>query len=280
VVWCEVNPRTLQTDPEDVLRRLTPRTRAIYPVHMNGLSAPMDDLLDIADRHPHPKRGPLKVIGDAARACGGGYKGGKIGKKGWMTVFSFHSMKLITTLGEGGAVTTDDPEVAGRIAAYRQFGRGDLWGTNYKITAVQAAVGLVQLRRLDEMIALRRKRAQERNEMLKDVPELTLPYEPPDCQHTYYLYTCLVPEAWAGAKRNLLIRMMQDDFNIGVGTHNRPVYVESKFLARRTRGQRLAVSESIGERLITVSLHPLMTPEENEYIAAALCEVVARLRTA
>jgi len=193
-------------------------------------------------------------------------------------VFSFHSMKLMTTLGEGGAITTDDPDLAERITAYRHFGRGKVWGTNYKITCVQAAVGLVQLRRLDEMVGLRRRRAMERSEMLKDVPELALPYEPPDCRHTYYLYTCLVPETWAGEKRDLLIKMMRDDFNIGVGTHNRPCYVESRLLARRTRGQRLPISDSIGKRIITVSLHPLMTEQENEYIAAALSEVVERLR--
>ena len=162
VVWCEVDPRTLQADPSDVESRITPRTRAIYPVHMNGLSAPMDDLLDIADRNPHPVHGPLRVIGDAARACGGKYRGTRIGKKGWMTVFSFHTQKLMTTLGEGGAVTTDDPELARRLRGFRQFGgeTGE-WGTNYKITKVQAAVGLVQVRRLDEMLAKRRRIAHK-----------------------------------------------------------------------------------------------------------------------
>lgn len=82
IIWCEVDPRTLQADPSDVESRKTPRTRAIYPVHMNGLSAPMDDILDIANRNPHPVHGPLKVIGDAARACGGKYRDSRIGKKG------------------------------------------------------------------------------------------------------------------------------------------------------------------------------------------------------
>jgi len=279
VVFCEVDPRTFNADPEDVERRITPRTRAIFPVHMNGLSAPMDDLLDIAERHPHPKHGPLKVIGDAARACGGGYKGTKIGKKGWMTVFSFHTQKLMTTLGEGGAITTDDPEVAKRVRAYRQFGAGaNLWGTNYKMTVVQAAVGRVQLRRLDEMIARRVKLARERTEMLKDIPELTLPYEPPECDHTYYLYTVLVPKEWAGEKRDLLIKMMGEEFNVGCVVANPPVYETVPFIREHTKGQHLPLSEELGRRLFCVSLHPLMTPEENEYICAALSEVVDRLR--
>src|SRR5204863_5925798 len=85
-VPCEIDPDTFQADPEDVEKRITPRTRAIYPVHMNGLSAPMEAYREIAERHPHPKHGPLKVIGDAARALGGGYRGRKIGKEGSMKV--------------------------------------------------------------------------------------------------------------------------------------------------------------------------------------------------
>jgi len=279
LVWCEIDPRTFQADPEDVARRITPRTRAIYPVHMNGLSAPIDELLDVAQAHPHPKHGPPKVIGDAARACGGGYRDTKIGKRGWMTVFSFHSMKLMTTLGEGGAITTDDPEVNDRCMAYRQFGKGKQWGTNYKLTCVQAAMGLTQLRHLDERLALRRRRAYERNELLADVPEITLPYEPPDCEHTYYLYTCLVPDEWAGEKRDRLMQILRDEYHVGCGAYNTCAYETSPFLAEQTKGQRLPVSERIGQRLFVVSLHPLMTEEENEYIAAAVSETVARLRT-
>ncbi|MHC4592648.1 MAG: DegT/DnrJ/EryC1/StrS family aminotransferase, partial [Planctomycetota bacterium] len=277
VVWCDADPRTLQADPEDVERRITPRTRAIYPVHMNGLSAPMDDLLDVAERNPHPKHGPLKVIGDAARAGGGEYKGTKIGKKGWITVHSFHSMKLMTTLGEGGAITTDDPDVYDKIRTYRQFGWGKTWGTNYKLTCVQAAMGLVQLSHLDERIALRRKRAMERSEMLADVPGLTLPYEPPDCMHTYYLYTCLVPEEWAGEKRDLVLKILEEEFHVGAGPFNEPAYKSNAFLAEHTKGQSLPRSEVLGQRLMAISLHPLMTEEENEYIAAAVIEAMERV---
>lgn len=278
VVWCEVDERTLQIDPEDVVRRLTPRTRAIFPVHMNGLSAPMDDLLDIAERYPHPKHGPLKVIGDAARACGGRYKGTRIGKKGWMTVFSFHTQKLMTTLGEGGAITTDDDEVADLLKAIRQFGGGYTWGSNYKMTKVQAAVGLVQLRRLDKMIEERRRVAHERNKLLEGVEELTLPYEPPDCWHTYYLYTCLVPEDWAGEKRDKLIGIMREEYKVGCVVANPPQYIQTPYLRKMTPGQDLPRSNMIGARLFCLSIHPLMTSEENEYICAALIETIERLK--
>jgi len=185
LVMCEADPKTLCADPNDVEKRVTPRTRCIFPTHMNGISAAMDDLLEIAERHPHPKHGPLKVIGDGARALGAGYKGTKIGKKGWMNVFSFHTMKNMTTLGEGGAITTDDDVLADRLREIRMFGEQH-WGSNYKMTKMQAAVGPIQLGRLDGFIAARRKLAHERNQMLEGCPELTLPrrlkrstYSPP-----------------------------------------------------------------------------------------------------
>ena len=278
LVMCEVDPRTFEADPSDVERRMTPHTRAILPTHMNGLSAPMDDYLALAEQHPHPKYGPPKVIGDAARACGGGYRGTKIGKKGWMTVFSYHTQKLMTTLGEGGGITTDDPEAAARLRAIRQFGGADHWGTNYKMTKVQAAVGLVQVRRLDEMIAPRRQRAYERSEMLQGLEELTLPYEPPDCEHTFYLYTILVPRAWAGEKRDRLVALMRDEFGVGCCIANPPVHNTVPFIQRHTPGTELPLSDELARRLFCVAMHPLMTCEENEYICAALWELVERLR--
>jgi len=278
LVLCEVDPDTLNPDPADVEARITPRTRAILVTHMNGLSAPMDELLEIAERHVHPKHGPIKVIGDAARACGGEYKGSKIGKKGWMNIFSFHTMKLMTTLGEGGMITTDDSELNRRLCALRMWGGDtDEWGGNYKMTKIQAAVGMVQLRRLEEMLALRRKRALQRTELLKDTSELTLPVEPADYKHTFYVYTCFVPPEWAGEKRDRLISLLQDEYGIGAEILNIPTYLRKPYIARNTPGQQLPLSEQLGARLFCPSLHPLMSEEDNEYIAAALDSVVERI---
>jgi len=283
----EIDPRTLALDPNDVERRLTPRTRAIFPTHMNGLSAPMDDYLEIAQRHPHPVHGPLKVIGDGARACGGGYRGTKIGKRGWMNVFSFHTQKLMTTLGEGGAVVTDDDAVVPRLMAIRQFGsaiheadpniRGLGWGTNYKMTKVQAAVGLVQLARLDTMLAERRALAHARNKMLEGCPGLTLPYEPADCEHTYYLYTLLVPKAWAGEKRDRLMALLRDEYRVDTVVANPPCHTTVPFIQMHTQGQHLPISEEIGARLFCAPIHPRMSAEDNAYIAAAIWEGMERI---
>ncbi len=279
IVWGEIDPRTFELDPNDVEKRITPRTRAIFPVHMNGLSASMDDLIEVGRRHPHPKHGPIPVISDAARACGGGYKDTKIGKKGLMTVFSFHTMKNMTTLGEGGMITTDDDDVERFCRSVRMYGAEvEEWGTSNVMTKVQAAVGLVQLRKLDGFIEARRRLAYARNEMLDGLDEIILPFEPADCTHTYYLYSCLVRRDWAGEKRDRLIEMMDAERGIGCVVANKPAYLTRKILRDHTPGQRLPLSEEIGERMICISLHPAMTDEENETIAASLIDCVRRLR--
>ncbi len=278
LVLCEVDPATLCADPADVEKRITPRTRAILVTHMNGLSADMDALIEVAERHPHPRHGPIPVIGDVARACGGDYKDTKIGKKGWMNIFSFHSMKLMTTLGEGGMITTDDPALCERLRAIRLWGGDtDEWGGNYKMTKIQAAVGVVQLRRLDEMIDARRRRAQQRTELLADTPQLTLPTEPPGYKHTYYLYTCMLPRECAGEKRDRYLHMLREDYGIGSEILNRPTYQQIPFVRRHTEGQHLPLSEELGARLFCASLHPLMSEEDNAYIAAAMQECLERV---
>lgn len=276
LILAEVDERTLQLDPADVEQRLTPRTRAILAVHMNGLSAPMDDLLALTGRHPHPRHGPPMVIGDAARACGGGYRGTKIGKRGWMTVFSFHTMKLMTTLGEGGMITTDDEHVAERLRAMRQWGGSESWGSSYKITKVQAAVGLVQLGRLDEMLARRVELARGRTALLAGASALIPPWEPADCEHTFYLYTMLTPPDWPASRRDRLIEMLQQDHGIGCLVANKPVYDDHALIRHATAGQHLPRSDALGARIFCPSLHPLMTPEENAYIAAAILDTAER----
>jgi len=277
LVFCEVDPRTLNCDPADVERRITRRTRAILPVHMNGLAAPMNELLAVARRHSRPGRPPIRVIGDAARADGGGAQGAKIGKKGWMTVFSFHTMKLMTTLGEGGMITTDSAEVAARIRRVIQWGGDVEWGSSYKITRVQAAVGLVQLERLDAMIARRVRLARRRTALLAGTPGLPLPWAPPGFDHTYYLYTVLVPAAWAGRKRDAVVRLLRERYRVACAICNPPTYEGSAYIRGKTGGQRMRRSEELGARLFCPTIHPLMTEEQNEYIAAAVIEAMDRV---
>jgi perosamine synthetase len=280
LVMAEIDPATMNIDPADAERRMTDRTRAILAVHNNGLSADMDALQTIAEAHPHPKHGPPKVIGDAARACGGSYKGTRVGKAGWMNVFSFQTSKNMTTLGEGGMITTDDDEVATRARSYRSFGGGAvMWGTNYRMTRLQGAVGLIQLRRLDEMNALRRDRARKLTELLTGIEELTLPTEPAGYFHVYYGYTVMVPKDWATARRQQLMDWLQSERGVGTVVMNNPTYKHDPYLAHLGYdGRNVPVSELTGERLFCLSLHPLMTDDDLEYIAASVREGVTVVR--
>jgi perosamine synthetase len=240
----------------------------------------MDALAEVAARHPHPKHGPAKVIGDAARACGAGYKGTRVGKRGWLNVFSFQTSKNLTTLGEGGLITTDDPEVARRARAIRSFGGAEgLWGTNYRMTRLQGAVGLVQLRRLDEMNDRRRDRARELTRRLEGVPTLTLPREPEGYHHVYYGYTVMVPQSWATARRQALMDWLQTQRGVGTVVMNNATYRHDKFLASLGYGPHDApASDRIGERLFCICMHPLLTDEDLDYIAAAVADGVKAVR--
>ena len=277
VVWAECDPRTYLMDPADVERKMTSHTRCIFPVHIHGMPAPMDELLEIAEKHPNPVHGPAKVVVDAARACGAGYKGTKVGKLGWATVFSFHTMKNMTTLGEGGMISTDDQQLADYARSVRMYGgAANAWGTSNVMTKVQAAVGIEQLKKLDGFIAARRRVASKRNEYLADVPGIELPFEPEGCVHSYYLYAVTVKPEWAGEKRDEIIRMMREDFNVGCVCANVPAYMNRKLLADNF-GRTTPLSEEYVRRMLCVSLHPGMTDDDNRYICASLITCLGRL---
>jgi len=279
LVLCEIDPATFNTDPADVERRLTDRTRAILAVHNNGLSAFMDDLADVAARHPHPKHGPAKVIGDAARAAGASYKGTKVGKMGWMNIFSFQTTKNMTTLGEGGLITTDDAEVARRARAYASFGAGtELWGTNYRMTKLQGIVGKIQLKRLDEMNGRRTERARQLTARLESIAEITTPIEPPDCGHIYYGYTVMVPEDWAGERRDTLCSILDEQFGVGTVVMNDVTPVQHPLIKENAIGQETPVSDLTGKRLFCISLHPLMTDNDLDYMAQSVADAVGQVK--
>jgi dTDP-4-amino-4,6-dideoxygalactose transaminase len=127
------------------------------------------------------------------------------------------------------------------------------------------------------MNGLRYRRGQQRSALLWDVPQLTLPHEPPGYKHTYYLYTCLVPPEWAGAKRDRVMALLQDEYRVGSLVLNRPTHQSRAFVRQHTLGQELPLSEELGARLFCPSLHALMSQEDNEYVAAALDAAVAQV---
>ena len=178
-------------------------------------------------------------------------------------------------------VTTDDAELAKQLRGIRQWGsESGTWGSSYKMTKVQAAVGSVQLRRLDAMIEQRVKRARDRLQMLEGIPELTLTFEPPECDHTFYLFTLLVPPEWGGEKRDRLCQMLREEYNVGTMVANPPVWEDQPYINAQTSDQieTLPVSVETAKRLFCISLHPLMSEEENAYVVAAVWDAVESMR--
>ncbi len=212
VIFADVDERTLNLDPASVEKKITPRTKAILPVHLYGQCSDMDALNDLA----RPRN--IRVVEDAAHAAGAEYKGRKAGSLGDIGVFSFHQQKNMVTLGEGGLITTSDKSLYQRMLSHRSLccltydPKGKYlpldetihpmgkryWfldfeeiGFNYRMTDVQAAVGLVQLRKLDSLNQRRMQIAAAYSAGLKDIRGLTLPFIAPGNKHVFHIYCVL-----------------------------------------------------------------------------------------
>jgi perosamine synthetase len=273
LVLCEPNPSTLNLDADDLERRITSKTLAVVVTHMNGLSADMAAIERVVSQRHHHRRGPIRIVGDAARACGAMYCGTRVGCRGWVTAFSFQSKKLMTTLGEGGMLATDDGDLATRLQRMRSFGHGIEWGTNYKMTKPQAAVGLVQLKRLDQMNHRRRELGLARSRLLFG-SGLQLPYDHPDQPNLYYLHTLVVPEGGPYKQRDELVAQLAARYGINSALASLPTYRVSSVIREHVRGQCFPISDSLGDRLFCPPLHPLMTDDDNERISLGVLNVV------
>jgi len=219
-VIVDVDTDTFNLLPSAVEAAITPRTRAIIAVHLNGHPAPMDELSALAERHG------LVLIEDAAQAHGALYKGRKVGTIGRMGCFSFWQDKVITSAGEGGAVITEDDALAERVARLRHHGEGPSEGDrkyyhlelgyNYRLSAVQAAVGRTQLAHLDEYLEARRRNAAYLTERLRALPEVQPPVVAQGCVHSYYRYVCKL--------RTDLVTVPVDRFQTAVAVEGVPCY--------------------------------------------------------
>ncbi|KKT36359.1 MAG: DegT/DnrJ/EryC1/StrS aminotransferase [Candidatus Collierbacteria bacterium GW2011_GWB1_44_35] len=266
LILCEPDPKTINIDPFDVAKKLTPRTRAVLVTHMNGLAADVDMLKQVIDTSTLFGPDKPKIICDAARSIGTTYKGQHLGSEAWATFFSLQSKKVISTLGEGGIVTTNDTHLAETLKNYRSFGRSFEWGSNFKMTKIQTAVGLVQLEKLPHLVSLRRNLADQRNQEFSTLGEINIQEDTPYSESSYYLYTLILPENEGGKKRDQLMDILKFKYGIGSVVGNPPTYKLNQLIRSETEGQSLPIAENLGERIICLSLHPSMTQEVNQYI--------------
>ena len=215
-VFCDIDSTTFNLDPLKLEERISPKTKAILVVHQIGLSADMNMIREIAQKHR------LTVIEDAACAIGSEYEGEKIGRPlGTVACFSFHPRKILTT-GEGGMITTQDADLAGRLRKLRQHAMSlsDMMrhnakevttetyeevGYNFRMTDIQAAIGSVQLERLPELLQRRRHLAARYDQALKPLSWLETPHVPTNCLHNYQSYMVRLTGA-AAVKRDMIMQ--------------------------------------------------------------------------
>ncbi|MBI2983625.1 MAG: DegT/DnrJ/EryC1/StrS family aminotransferase, partial [Chloroflexi bacterium] len=220
VVFCDVDKRTFNIDPSDVEHRITKRTKAIMPIDQIGLACDIDAINAIADKHG------LEVVEDAAPAIGAPYKEAKVGGRAHQVVFSFHPRKVITT-GEGGMITTSDDALATRLRMLRQHAMSvsDVArhqadrviieeypeiGFNYRMNDIQASIGIVQMNRLDDLLAARRARAERYNAELPAIRGLQVPYVPSyGAPHTYQSYMVTLTTDRPIDREELMTRLLQ-----------------------------------------------------------------------
>lgn len=279
LVLCEPDPLTLNLDPAEVSRRMTRRTRGVLVTHMNGLPADLRAIGEaVEEAATRLGIAPPPIIVDAARAQGAGTPEGPVGRQGWITVFSFHRKKLMTTLGEGGMLVTACGETAARLRRLRSFGHGRSWGSSYRMTEFQAAVGSVQLRRIDGLNDNRIRLARQRTRSLSAVTGWHTPPEPPGFRHVYYLYTLVVAAGAPEGARDRLIDRLHGCHRVGTVIANPPTYDQHRLIAQKTAGQGpFPVADALGRRLLCLPLHPSMTEAENARITDAAAESAAAL---
>jgi dTDP-4-amino-4,6-dideoxygalactose transaminase len=261
-VLVDIDPRSFNMDPAAIESAITPRTKAILPVHLYGQTADMDPILEVARRHG------LIVIEDAAQAHGAQYKGRPAGSIGDMACFSFYPGKNLGAYGEGGAVTTNNAEYAHTIRTLRDWGQDRkyhhvLRGFNYRMEGFQGAVLGVKLRHLDRWTDARRAAVRQYNELLSG-SDVQVPVEMPYARHVYHVYTVRSSDR-DGLQSALAAEGIQTGIHYPVPAHLQPAYADLGY----GRGS-FPQSEKAANEVLSLPLFPEMTDAQIE----AVCRVV------
>jgi dTDP-4-amino-4,6-dideoxygalactose transaminase len=261
-VFVDVDQKTYTMDVSQIEECITPKTRAILPVHLYGQCADMDPILEIAARHGLP------VIEDACQAHGATYKGRKAGSMGTAAAFSFYYTKNLGAYGEGGAVTTADPEVAQRVRMMRDHGSEKRYeherlGWNCRLDELQAAALRIKLRHLDAWNDMRRENARQYGEALEGIPVGT-PQAAEYNEHVYHLYVV------RAAKRDEL-REHLGQVGIGSGIHYPiPAHLQKACVESRSGPRGLGVTEGLVGEILSLPMYAELRAEQIQRVAAEI----------
>ena len=262
-VYVDIDPATFNIDPARIEAAITGRTRAILLVHLYGQCADMDPILEIARRHH------LIVIEDAAQAHGAEYRGRRAGGIGDIGCFSFYPTKNLGAAGEGGMLTTNNPEYARTVALLRSWGeeqryRPRLKGFNYRLPAIQAAILRVKLQRLETWIEARRARAAGYDGLLQG-SGVTRPLAMADARHAYCLYTIRTADR-DGLQRGLEAAGIQTAVHYPLPIHLMPAYADPRFKAGD-----FPVAEACAKTVLSLPLHSHLSAKQVEEVAGQVC---------
>ena len=293
LVFCDVDRRTMNLDPGKLESLITPKTKAIVPVHLFGQCCDMERIMAIAQKHGIP------VIEDCAHTPGAEYNGKKAGNLGDIGVFSFHQQKNMSTLGEGGLVTTSNKALYDRLLSYRSlccriYGGSHkylaidetqypmdnkFWklhfddvGYNFRMTDAQAAVGLAQLNKLSAHNGRRKQLAHRLTGQLENIEGLILPYHDPKARHIYHLYLLFLDPEYRLSKTDLLWKLYHEK-GIKGWAHYMPIHLTKPYTDRGHRKGECPVAEAAFDHYVTLPIHPRLTDEAIDYMAASIKEL-------
>ena len=282
-VFADVDPGTLLLDPSSVEEKITSRTKAIIAVDYAGQPCDYDALKNIADHHE------LSIIDDACHALGGSYKGRLVGTLADLNTFSLHPVKHITS-GEGGVVTTDDPELARLMRVFRNHGittdhrqrneqgswfyeMADL-GYNYRLTDIQSALALSQLKKLGSWVKRRQEIAELYDDAFAEIPGVAPLGVQPDATHAYHLYVVRLDLELLGQDRAAIFAALRAE-GIGVNVHYIPVHMHPFYQQRfGTRTGLCPAAEAAYEEILSLPMFPRMSDEDAHSVVAAFSKIV------
>ncbi len=288
-ILADIQRKTYNIDPEEIKKKITPKTKAILPVHYGGHPCSMDEIEAIAKEHH------LMIIEDAAHAFTAEYKSHKIGSIGDLTIFSFHPVKNITT-AEGGMITTNNPELAKLCVMYRthgitkeameRYGKNADWmydmrylGHRYNMTEFQAALGIAQLKKVEAFQARRRVIVQQYYQAFSSMPEIILPTEEDCVKSSWHLFTIRLKEEMLTTDRNGIIKALKAE-NIGVNVHYIPIHKHSYYQHHfRSILGNYPVTDEIYQSIVTLPLFPKMTSQDIDDVIRAVKKVIEHYRT-
>ncbi|HID27345.1 MAG TPA: DegT/DnrJ/EryC1/StrS family aminotransferase [Methanosarcinales archaeon] len=264
-VFVDICEDTFNLNPECILEKITPKTKAILPVHLYGQSADMSAIMEIAEDHK------LSVIEDACQAHGATYKNKKVGSFG-TGCFSFYPTKNIAT-GEGGMITTNDQEINKSARMIRNHGSKERYlheilGFNFRMTDIEAAIGIVQLKKLDTFNKIRQDNAKYLTYRLKDINGIIIPVIKNNTNHVFHQYTIRVTEEF-GISRDQLVKILNQN-GIGTGVYYQIPIHKQPFYQKLGYKDSLPVSEKVAKQVISLPIHPNIKKEDLDYICKTI----------